>query len=136
MTPGAVRTSRVHESMMRDKISNLRDKLSKMPTNWSMQKTMDGRQRQEAIANELNQKRSMSTTKQLLEPFAKERQTVPSVFLHDHDEKQKMPHHLKMAALNTAKPNIEVPNYIPQSTLTDPFNQLNSPLSVRSKHIK
>lgn len=36
-------TGKLPDSIMRDKIGKLKSKLSNIPSNWSMQKTVDGR---------------------------------------------------------------------------------------------
>ena len=72
------------QTIMGEQISKLREKLSQLPTNWSMQKTVDGRQNLDALTNNMSQqKRSMSMIKEAQDPFMNKRQTVPSVFLHE-----------------------------------------------------
>lgn len=76
----------------------------------------------------------MSTTKDAMDPFLNKRQTVPSVFLNELSENDRRSYNMAKGLISGGFSGMKVPGFIPQSTLADPFNQLNSPHSIRSNH--
>ena len=78
----------------------------------------------------------MSMVKEAQDPFMNKRSTVPSVFLDKLTEKERHSFNMAKGLISGGALANKVPMHVPASTLNDPFNQLNSPQSLRSKHIK